>query len=394
MKIENRSVKGAAKHTLKFCLLAGMALTLAACGGAKIDATNADTLQESVLKLGKKMTEEERKEFATNLKVVADAAAVEEDELLRRVTPYPNVDYSDYFATGEEKERSKSRIFSPLASKAPKALDNKTPKTLAKSAEDVRKSYFAAWAESNEKDIEELKASLDLYDKRISKIGEELTELDALIEKKAKAVSESVSNVKITSIQRGSSYSPTVIMEGTADVKNFASLPITQIYGEIKADFKNSDTFYFHNKSEDLKFEVPIGVGETRTGIPFKWYSTIRSSVFAKSNESKSFSFDDLFGGADALTNINFIANRALMENRRSERFGADQSTTRQREQLVKERDEACPAAKKSTVDYIEARKEFTKVLKERAKKPSNDELDRPSRESSFSAGYCQVKKI
>ena len=250
-------------------LVASFTLALAACGpGDRIDATNGDTLKESLSRIATDMPQAERQRFGQDIVLVHAHAAGGIENVSRRDLYSP--DY-DMLFVGDSNTASAAllifgEIFGRVALEAGAELDGKTPESLAQDALSIRSAYMENFAVEIEAHIASLQTELEQNDSRTDERIETYEQTVARIDQYEEQKSTVVQNFSLTSYSGPDNY--VFEFEGLVDVTNYSESPVNGIGFRFMLSLPDYEGHYFQLFPE-IDFDEPILPSETRRGVSF-----------------------------------------------------------------------------------------------------------------------------
>ena len=255
--------------------MSALALLLSACGsGGEIDATNGDTLRDSLNRIVADMPEAQRQSFGQDILLLVEYSAAGIEGVSRREL-YSN-DYAVLFM-----EEGQGGMFAALAAafhedvvlRAGDAIHGKSPGQLAVEAKEVRSAFYTNLAADFESKISELQALADEIPAKLAKHEADANAALEQISELERNRASAVQNVRITSfVKNGSQYT----VEGLVDVTNHHVSPVSNAYFELVLPMPDAVDQYISATANGLRSGAdPLLPGETRNDV----YFTVRSYV-------------------------------------------------------------------------------------------------------------------
>ncbi len=149
------------KHKFfKYTIVVTTCIMLSACGSSnEIDATNADTLSDSLKTIAKDMTEQERQTFSQDVLLVYGAKRDGAEKL--NTNRLYSKDYSMLFSAQGELAGLLTEIFQDMSLKASEELDGKSPSNIAEQAKKIRQDYYKSYKQRLKNNNKSLVARLE-----------------------------------------------------------------------------------------------------------------------------------------------------------------------------------------------------------------------------------------
>ncbi len=275
-------------------------LLLSACGpGDEIDATNGDTLRESLNRIAEDMPEASRQSFGRDVLLTVEFARDGVDGIGRRDL-YSN-DYTMLFVSDEQ-----AGIFSTFAIagfeqmvlQAGSALDGKSPAHLARDAKEIRSAYFSSFAEEIQTANTELRAALNEIPVKIAAHQDLYEKTSAHIDNLEIQRASAIDNVRIVNI----SYTRNgywVFIQGITDVTNYHSDPIKEVSFRLNFPLLPEVRGHYLRADFALSFDEPIPTGETRTALSFEKEISLDMLSVYREQGAEPVSFASLYGNID-----------------------------------------------------------------------------------------------
>lgn len=362
-----------------------MCLTLTACGKS-IDAKNADTLRVSLQSIGKNMSEAERMDFAQDIYAIYETERRESIEDVRLRNLYDTSDYEILFASsGENSELATlfGDVFADLAGTAGSALDGKSPKSLAKSADTVRSKSFAHEAQN--------------FKLKIEGINQELSDFQQAKKDYATARDAAIAHKKVLDAKKSSVFQDVsissmmidgrrrVIVSGNLKITNTSDTPIRSARGRLRANVNEiPDAEY--SQSITYKLDPPLAPNESVTK-PIELANVL--SIKGKTDRIKT--LKPFVGKELSVTNPRVVLDylqSAAKGSYQPIKFMLDHVQSNDIDQFER-RSESCDAAIESQMESLAAYEKSVEYLEDSAKSvPESIEHKFPSH-SLFGSRGC-----
>ena len=244
----------------RILVAAACALLLGACGpGGEIDATNGDTLRDSLNRIVEDMPEVERQRFGQDILLVVEYQAEDIEGLGRNDLFRAN--YTDLFMSDDETGIFSAfavAAFEQIALQAGSALDGKSPAQLARDADEIRAAYLENLIVQILAVNAELQPLLDEIPARVTEHEALHAETLARVEELRRQRDSAVSNVRIVSFGYDGRY---LVLEALADITNYHSEPATAVNFTLTLPLPDIEGHVLA-RQHTIRPEEPIPVGE------------------------------------------------------------------------------------------------------------------------------------
>ncbi len=296
-------------------------LALSACGNGKINAKNGETLHASVQKIGAKMDEADRQEFGQDFMALSESV-LSDDGSVALSALYPK-NYSMLFTPPTEGgvlAGNAQALYSDLALKGKDRFHKKSPAALHKEAQALRAALYTDKAQ----ELTASRKDMDIVEQTAkTKIAEREAELEKAREMETQysdQQSRAIENLKPVwaSYNKGQNK---VTFDSTADITNFADVPISGAYFSIAAELADNPGYRFETLPDKIAIKPPLPPGETRKGVKFKT-TFLGFSRVIKDEGLPHMTSDKLFGQPTQLKSVQANFEDYVDENAKPLNFG------------------------------------------------------------------------